>query len=258
MRRLDRCPAIAAILAAALFAVPATAAAAVEIRLGFAGWTLEPLRSTIEKKCEDVIEKEFFKILNSVLPAWVLTPVETSIDSTSSGRSFYAEVWLPLGPSRFSLGVRGDVFDFNIPFTASARETVQFLGWILADLTAQGVGTVHLKGVGLSLLGRWKVLALRRFDLALRAGVCALPFRGSIVTDEALLAETPLGDVQLSGRLDETIAEIRAESDDVPSWLFAPAAGLDLGYRIDSRLSVFAAVSVSHGTFYSAGFSLAF
>ncbi|MBN1939521.1 MAG: hypothetical protein JW843_08040, partial [Candidatus Aminicenantes bacterium] len=247
----------AAVLAA-LFAAGTAAAAAttVEIRFGFGGWTLEPLRSTIETRSEEMIRDEFFKLLNSVLPSWVLTPVRTEIDSTSSGRSFHAEVWIPLGPGRFALGFRGDFFDFRIPFNASAFESIQVVGWPLAELSAQGAGTVTLKGLGISLLGRWAAVERRRFGLALRAGVAAFPFRGRIEMDQTLLAETLLGDVRLSGRLDETIAEIRTESGDMPSWMFAPVAGLEIAWRLDSRLSLFGCASVSHGTFYSAGISV--
>ncbi len=249
---------IAAVLAVSLAAGPASGAASVEIRVGFGGWTLEPLRSTIETRCEEMIQAEFFKLLNSVLPSWFLTPVQTAIESTSSGRTFYAEVWIPLRTNRLAVGLRGDAFDFRIPFTASAFETIQFIGWPLAELSARGAGAVNLRGFGLSLLGRWTAVALRRFELALRAGVSAFPFRGDVEMDQTLTAETPLGDYQFSGRLAESIADIRAESDDVPSWIFAPAAGLDLVWRLDSRLSLFANISLSHGTFYAAGISASF
>lgn len=247
-----------AVLAAVLAAGPAAGAAPVEVRFGFGGWTLEPLRSTIETRSEEMIEDEFFKLLNSILPSWVLTPVRTEIDSTSSGRSFHGEVWIPLGPGRFALGFRGDAFDFRIPFNASAFESIQVIGWPLADLSARGAGTVTLKGLGLSLLGRWAAVDLPKFTLAVRAGLAAFPFRGRIEMDQTLSAETILGDFNFSGRLAETIAEIREENEDVPSWIFAPVAGLELAWRLDSRLSLFACVSVSHGTFYSAGISVAF
>lgn len=253
-------PGIAAALGAfaALSLGPVPAEAAVEVRVGFGVWTLEPLRSTIESRCEKMIESEFFKLLNSVLPEWVLTPVQTTIDSSSSGRAFFAEVWLPVGRSRFAVGLRGDFFDFKIPYTASAAETIQIFGVPLAELSARGAGTVNLGGFGISLLGRWKAIAGRRFELALRAGGSAYPFRGTIEMDQTLLAETLLGDLSFSGRLDESIAAIRGDSDDVPAWIFAPAAGLDIGYRLDARLRLFASASVSHGTLLAAGISASF
>ncbi len=247
-----------AVLAIILVAASAAESAPVEVRFGFGGWTLEPLRSTIETRCEKMIRDEFFKILNSVLPSWVLSPVRTIIDSSSSGRSFYAEVWLPLGGGRLAVGLRGDAFDFHIPFTAAASETIQLIGWPVAELSAQGPGTIDLRGFGLTLLGRWKIVDLRKWSLAVRAGVSAFPFRGDLEMDQTLSAATPLGDYQFSGRIAESIADIRAQTDEVPSWIFAPAAGLDLGWRIDSRLSLFANVSLSHGTFYSAGLSASF
>jgi hypothetical protein len=248
-------PGVLAAFLAVLLAAPTTAAAVVEVRIGFGGWTLSPFHTLIESRCEKTVQGEFYELLNSALPEWILSPVRTDIDMTSSGRSLYAEIWVPLGQSRFALGARGDVFRFRIPFTASASETIQVIGLPVADLYGTAAGAVVFDGLGISLLGRWKAFSSRYFDLALRAGVSGFPFRGRITMDMALLAQTPLGEDTYSGRLNRTIAEIRESDDDVPALVVAPVAGLEIGFHLDRRWSLYANISVSHGTFYSAGIS---
>jgi len=249
---------IAALVSAVLFTSPPPAPAAVEIRVGFGGWTLSPFHTLIESRCEKIVRGEFNEFLNSALPEWMLSPVRADIDLTSSGRSFHAEIWVPLGRGRFALGARGDVFRFRIPFTASASETVQIIGLPVAELNGTAAGTVELDGLGISILGRWTAVSTRFFDLALRAGVSGFPFRGRVSMDLAILARTLLGDYAYSGRLDRTIAEIRGSSDDVPALIIAPVAGLEIGFRLGRRWSLYANASVSHGTFYSAGVSASF
>jgi len=258
MPRLKILTPISAAVLAMFLAAPPAAPAAVEVRIGFGGWTLSPFHPLIESRCEEIVQGEFNEYLDSVLPEWMLSPVRAAIDLTSSGRSLYAEIWVPLGQSRFALGARGDVFRFRIPFTASASETIQIVGFPVAELHGTAAGTVELDGLGISLLGRWKAVSSRLFDLALRAGVSGFPFRGRVSMDLALLAQTPLGDYTYSGRLDQTIAEIRKSNDDVPALIIAPVAGLEIGFHLDRRWSLHANVSVSHGTFYSAGLSASF
>lgn len=255
MPRTKFLPGISAAFLAVWLAAPPSAPAAVEVRLGFGGWTLSPFHTLIESRCEETVQGEFYELLNSALPEWILSPVRTNIDLTSSGRSLYAEVWVPLGQSRFALGARGDIFRFRIPFTASASETIQIFGLPVVELYGTAAGAIKLDGLGISLLGRWKVVSSRRFDLALRAGVSGFPFRGRVSMDQTLLARTPLGDYTYSGRLDRTIAEIRETNDEVPALVVAPVAGLEIGFHLDRRWSLYANVSVSHGTFYSAGIS---
>jgi len=244
-----------AVAGGAFLVLPPAATAAVEVRVGFGGWTLAPFHTLIESRCEETVQNEFNAYLDSVLPEWMLSPVRAEISLTSSGRTLYAEIWVPLGRSRFAVGARGDVFRFRIPFTASASETVQIIGLPIAELHGTADGTVELEGVGVSLMGRWRAVSSRRFDLALRAGVSGFPFRGRVATSLALVARTPLGDYAYSDFLDRTIAEVRESGADVPAFLIAPLAGLEIGFRLARNFGLFANVTVSHGTFYSAGIS---
>ncbi|MHB8054452.1 MAG: hypothetical protein ACYDH3_04305 [Candidatus Aminicenantales bacterium] len=249
---------IAAAVALGWPVVAAEAAALIEVRIGYGGWTLAPFRSPVESRSEAVIQDEFETLLKSVLPDWAVTRVDSDIHLSSSGRTLSAEAWVPLGHGRFAVGVRGDLFRFRVPFTAVAHESVQIVGLPLAELYGTAAGTVRLDGFGVSLLGRWKAVSSRRFDFAVRAGVSGFPFRGRVTTSGTLRVETILGNITYTDSLDRTIAEIRDEYGDVPSFIVAPVLGFDAGYRFSPHWALFADVSISQGTFYSAGISAAF
>jgi hypothetical protein len=252
--------AVVGILAAGLVFAGAVSAraGAVEIRVGYGGWTLSPFHSTVETRCEEVIRSEFFELLNSILPESFLSPIRTDVGFTSSGTFFSAEFWIPLPRSSFALGLRGDLINFRAPFTASAKETIDIFGFPIAYLSGNARGTVALKGLGLSFLGRWTAVSSRRVDLSVRAGLSAFPFRGRVTMDLEASAATILGNLDYSGRVDRTIAEIRDSNDEIPSWIVAPMAGLDGAFRITPRTGVFANATISQGTFLSGGFFILF
>jgi hypothetical protein len=258
MRRKRVLRGIAAAIAAVLSTAAAEAAPVVEVRLGFGGWTLIPFHSPVEARSEDVIQDQYEALLKSALPDWAVTPVGVDIDLSSSGRALYAEVWIPVGKSRFAAGVRGDLFAFRVPFTAVAYETIQIGGLPLAKLRGSAAGTVALEGFGVSLLGRWLAISTRRFDLAVRTGLSVFPFRGRVTTSGALRIETIFGEETYTDDLDQSIAEIRAGNEDVPEFIFAPVLGFETGYRFSSRWKLLAVVSISQGTFYSLGIAASF
>jgi hypothetical protein len=247
---------VVGILTAGMVVAGASMAGAVEIRVGYGGWTLSPFHSIVETRCEEVIQSEFFELLNSILPESFLSPIRANVGFSSSGTFLSAEFWIPLPRSRFAVGLRGDLIDFRAPFTASAKETIDIFGFPIADLSGFGRGTVTLNGLGLSLLGRWTAVSSRRVDLSIRAGLSTFPFRGRVTMDLEASASTILGDLNYQGRLDRTIAEIREGNDEVPSWIVAPIVGLDCGVRITPRTGVFANLSISQGTFLSVGLFL--
>jgi hypothetical protein len=237
-------------------AVP-LAAQGIEFRLSFGGWTLSPLHTTVETESEKIIQNEFFKLLDSILPEWSLSPVWSDVSISSTGTFCSGEFWLPFRRSRFAVGLRGDWFSFHLPFTASAREILNILGFPIAELTARGWGNVDLKGLGLALMGRWTAYSSRRLDLSLQAGISALPFRGRIAMDQELSVVSLLGNLQLTGRLDQSIAELREVEDQIPSLIIAPSAGLDFKYRLTGNAGLFINLTVSQGTFVAGGFFIA-
>lgn len=249
---------IAAGIAAVLSAAAAEAAPAVEIRLGFGGWTLAPFHSPVESRSEDVIQDQYEALLKAALPDWAVTPVDADIELSSSGRTFYAEAWLPLKKGRFAVGIRGDLFSFRIPYTAAAHETLVIGGLPLAELWGLAAGTVTLEGFGVSLLGRWLPVSTRNFDLAVRTGVSVLPFRGRVTTAGTLRIETILGEETYSDGLNQSIAELRENNEDIPRVIFAPVLGFEAGYRFLPRWRLIALASVSQGTFYSLGIAASF
>ncbi len=132
----------------------------------------------VESRSEDIIRDQFEALLKSSLPDWIVGPVDADIDLSSSGGVLSAEAWIPVGKSRFAAGVRGDVFSFRIPFRAAAHETLRLGGLPVAELWGTSSGKVILKGFGVSLLGRWRAVASRRIDLAVRPAYRSFPFRG--------------------------------------------------------------------------------
>ena len=245
----------AGILGSALLmsaAIPASAQR-IEFRLSFGGWTLAPLHTAIETECEEIIQNEFFSLLDSILPESTLSPVRTDVSLSSSGTFLSGEIWIPIGRSPFAAGLRGDLFSFHIPFSAAARETIDLFGVPVAELTGRGIGTVDLAGFGLSLLGRWTAVSSPKWEISLHAGISALPFRGRIGMDQILSVSSILGDYQFSGRLDQTIAEIREVEEDIPTVIIAPAAGFDVRYRIGGNAGLSLNLTVSQGTYIAAG-----
>jgi len=247
---------IAGILLAVLMVIGAAAASAetIEFRLSYGGWSLSPFHSTVETKCEELIKDEFFKLFDSILPASFLSPVRSEVDLSSSGTFLAAEIWMPLGRSRFAVGIRGDLFNFKVPFTAVAREAIDIFGFPIAEVTGRGQGTVDLKGLGVSLLGRWTAVSTRHWDLSLQAGMSTVPFRGRIAMNQEISVATLLGDLRFTGRMDQSIADIREADDHVPSMIIAPTAGIDVKYRFSGNAGLFINATVSQGTFLSGGF----
>jgi len=242
------------ILASAILAGPAFGQSRpFDFQVAFGAWSLSPFVSPVEKECERLIRNEFDGLVGSVFPGILLSSSLAKLDLSSSGHFFSLAMWHRFGESRFSAGLRGDYFDFRVPFALSADETVSFLGFPLVALEGQAQGTVRLNGIAISLQGRWTPLSTSRVELSLQAGVMVLPFEGEITSNLTGTLRTLIGDLPLSGRFDHTIDEVRNLGVDVLSLILSPSLGIEFRYRFAPRLGLFINATAAQGSFLSGG-----
>jgi len=229
-----------------------------DIQVSFGGWSLSPFRSIVERECERLIKNEFNKLVESAIPNDLLTPLLSSVDLSSSGHFFSLAASYRFGEGRFSVGLRGDYFDFRVPYSLSVNESLEIWGFPLAALEGQGQGTVRLSGLAVSVLGRWTPLMTKRVDLSLQAGLMMLPFQGKILLDLTAALKTALGDLQFSGSFDDTFDEIRDLGLDLPSVIFSPTLGIEFRYRFLPDAGFFLNATVAQGRFLSGGLFISF
>lgn len=229
-----------------------------DIQMSCGGWSLSPFRSLVERECENLIRNEFVKLIGAAIPEVLLSPFLSSLDLSSSGRFFSLALWYRSGESRLAAGVRGDYFNFRVPYSLSVHESLELPGIPLAAMDGQGRGVIRLNGLAVSLLGRWTALSSRHADVSLQAGLMMLPFQGRIDLDHKISLETPLGDLRYSGSFERTLAEVRALGLDVPSLLLSPSLGLDARYRLSAQAGIFINATLAQGTFYSGGLVFSF
>jgi hypothetical protein len=224
-----------------------------DVRVAFGGWTLSPFQTLIERECERLIKSEFESSVGSSVAGVILSPFLSNVDLSSSGHFFSLAMWYRLGGGRFSTGLRGDYFDFRVPYSVSAQESLAILGLPLATLDGRGTGTVRFSGLAVSLLGRWTPLSTRRADLSIQGGLMMLPFQGKVSLDQTTALKTAVGDIQVSGKLDQTFEMVRDLGLDLPSVLFSPVLGIELGYRLTEDVGLFLNAISAQGSFLSGG-----
>ena len=248
--------AAAAVLLLALAVPPAQPqqAAAVEVGLTFGGWTLAPFHPLLEEMSGNVARRSFEDIVGSSLLAPFLSPLTAQVRfGASTGSSISAVVWLRLGRSRFSIGLRADAFSFRLPFSLEARESVGLVGIPLASVEGRSAGTVLVRGLGASVLGKWTVLETRGFEANLQAGVMLIPWEGTIEQDISAVVSTPLGNVTVSGPYDTTIKAGRAWSNEIPAAVLSPVLAAEGRLRLTPNVGIFANLTLAQGTFFSGG-----
>lgn len=246
---------IAAALIFCLSVLPASGQARkYEVEVSYSTWTLAPFHPLLESRTETAAREAFREALGSTLLSSILSPLSTAADfGGSSGRFLTATVWMRLGRSPFSIGLRADAFEFRLPYTIDALETVAIIGFPVVEIEGRSVGTVRVRGLGGSVLGQWTAIETRRFDLALAAGVTFFPYEGTIDQDIQATVRTPLGDTTLSGPFDSTIAEARRWSEDIPRAILSPTAVIAARFWLSRNLGLSASVAASQGVFVSGG-----
>lgn len=225
----------------------------VEFHLAYGGWSFSPFGTLVEREAENLIKDELTRLVDSLLPSDMFSTFE-SIDISSSGQMVSLTLWYNLG--RFSLGLESDYFKFNLPFTISAEQSVNFLNTELLGIRTEGSGELRLSSVMFSFLTRWAVWRSPRFKLYLRGGLNLMPFDGEINLDQRTTIATPLGVSEYNGSLSETVKNIRGWDEDIPSLLFAPSFGVNFQYNPLPRLGVFVGLAVHEGLYIAAGLAL--
>jgi hypothetical protein len=229
------------------------------IEAAYSGWTLAPFHPFLERRTETAAREAFRDALGSTILGSILSPLSTAADfGGSSGRSFTAAVWKRLGPSRFSIGLRADMFEFRLPYSISVRETVSILGVPLAEIEGRSAGAVRVRGIGGSVLGRWAAIESGRVELALEAGLTLFPYEGTIDQDIQATLRTTLGDATLSGPYDMTIAEARRWTERIPRAVLSPTAAIAGRLWLSRNLGLTASLAASQGVFVSGGLCCGF
>lgn len=225
----------------------------VEFQLSYGGWSFSPFATLVEREAENLIKDELTRVVDTVFAPDVFSTFE-SIDISSSGRIAALTMWVNW--ERFSLGLESDYFEFSLPFTISAEQSVSFFATELLNVQTDGHGEVHLHSVMFSFLTRWAVVSSPRYKLFLRGGLNLMPFDGEISFDQRTVVATPLGNAEYSGAYSETIKNIRGWDEDIPALLFAPSFGINFQYNPIPRLGVFAGVAIHQGWYVSAGLAV--
>ena len=229
-----------------------------DVQVSYGGWTLSPFQTIVENESEDLIRKEFNKLIETVFPRGFLTPFLSNVDISSSGSFYSLALWYRFSQSPFSLGLRGDYFIFRLPYSLSAEESIAIFGLPLASLKTQGQGKIRLNSLAISVLSRWTALSTSRLDLSLLAGMILLPFEGEISLSQTTSIGTPFGDVDYSGSFDHSIEEVRNLERSVPSLIVSPCLAVELKFRFSKDAGIILNITGSQGSFYSGGLFFSF
>lgn len=225
----------------------------IEIQISYGGWSLSPFIASVEKETERIVGDELYYIVNSLLPGIALSAFQSDIDLSSSGKSLDLSLWLKVGRSNFSLGLKGQYYSFHLPYSLDSVQSISFLGFPLIELEAQAEGEINLQSVILSPLARWTTLSGKNFKLSLYGGFAIFHYDGDYILDGNILVESPLGDFEYQGEASQSLDELREWSDRIPSWMLSPSLGMQMQYNLSKKFGLVLDVSLSHGFFFSAG-----
>ena len=215
---------------------------------------MSPFVSFVERETENLIKSELTRLLDPIFPRDVYSTFQ-SVDISSSGEILTFSIWYNFGKSRFSLGFKGEYFNFKLPYSINSEQSVNIFDYQLISMETNGQGEVRLNSVMLSLLSRWRIFSLSKFRFYLFGGLTLLPYSGEISLEQTTLLQTPVGDISYDVIYSETINTIRGWDDSIPSYLLSPTFGISLKYNLGRRLGIIADLYISQGTFLAAGLS---
>ena len=245
---------IIAILLFILILVSVVQAGDLEFQLSYGRWTMSPFVSYVERETENLIKTELIRLLDPFLPRDMYSTFQ-SVDLSSSEEILAFSLWYNFGKGSFSLGLKGEYFDFILPYSIYSEQSVNIFDYQLTRMETNGQGEVRLNSVILSLLSRWEIFSQSKFRFYLFGGLTLLPYNGEISLEQTTLLQTPVGDISYDGIYSETINTIRGWDDSIPSYLLSPTFGISLKYNLGRRLGIIADLYISQGTFLAAGLS---
>jgi hypothetical protein len=162
-------------------------------------------------------------------------------------------IWYNFKNSPFSLGLKGQYYNFRMPFDAYLDQTLTILGQEIATAKTRGEGDLELSSFAASILGRWIFLKEKKFQLSVFGGLNFFPYEGSTFLDAQIEIDSPLGDVFFQQSDSLTLDEMREWDDSIPSLLVSPELGLSFQYRFSPKLGVVIDVAIYQGAFISPG-----
>ena len=200
-----------------------------------------------------MVRESYRRFVEDFLPGLALSSFLSRIELSSSGQYFSFAFWYNFKSGQFSLGLKGNYIDLQLPYSIDADQSISFLQYELVNLRTDGEGEVNLNSLTLSLLARWKAVSQDRFGLFLYGGLLIFPYQGDLFIEQDTVVQTPLGDLEYQGAFDQTIDQIRNWNDDVPSTIISPELGVQLQYRFLKNLGLVLDVALSQGSLISAG-----
>ena len=225
-----------------------------ELQISYGRWTLSPFTTVIERESEDLIRNELQRLLSPSYPENVFSLLSSpKVDLGSSGYFVSLAVWYNYENSPFSLGLKGQYFDFRMPFSAFLDQSFTILGQELIKIETQGEGDLNLSSFTASVLGRWTFLLQPKFQISVFGGLNIFPYKGTIDLDGQVLIRSPLGDVLYRQSDSPTLDEVRQWDDQLPSLLVSPELGLSFQYRFTRKMGVFIDVAIFQGASISLG-----
>jgi len=227
-----------------------------EWQIAFGPWTLEPWTSPAARAAENMVNDETRRLLAPLLSEFTLFSFSPRITMNSSGFFLSAGCWRRLRNDRLALGFSASYLDFSLPFTVIEQHDIYFQGTPVARIDISGEGKIDLRTIMLTAQGRWRIFQAGRASIYAALGFTVLSFSGDLFLPLTASIESILGSAELAEVENRTLAELRAENDDIPAWIVSPSLSLSLHYRLTGRSRLFIDISLSQGTFLSAGLSL--
>jgi len=240
-----------------LAALPlALQAAGWEWQFSLGPWTLEPWTSPVAREAEQMVNDEAGRLLVPLLSEFTIFAFEPRIDLHSRGWFATAGCWRRLNRGKFALGISASYLNFSLPFTLTHEQDIFLQDIHIAHIDISGQGQVDLRTFMLAAHGRWRILQAGRTGVYTGLGVTLLHFSGDLHLPLTARVQSFLGMRELRKSEDKTLAELRAENHDIPSWIMAPALALSLHYRVGAKSRLFMEINLSQGTFLAAGLVL--
>jgi hypothetical protein len=219
-------------------------------------WTLEPWTSPVEREAEKMVSAEAGRLLAPLLSEFTIFAFEPQVEMRSRGWFASVGCWRRLRNDRFALGLSASYLDFSLPFTLADERDISLQGIPLARITTSGQGQLDLRTFMLAVQGRWRIAHTARIALHAGLGLTLLKFSGDLHLPLTASVHSFLGTVELHKIEDRTMAELRAENNDMPAWILAPALSLSLHYRLGNWSRILIDLGLSQGTSLAVGVTL--
>ena len=216
-------------------------------------WTLQPWTSPVAREAQRMVSAEAERMLAPLLAEFTVFSFEPTIDLRSSGWTASAGCWRRLKGDRIAIGLSASYVRFSLPFTLTDERDIYFGAIQLARISTQGKGQLDLRTFMLGVHGRWRLLRTGRIAAYGALGMTLLSFNGDLYLPLTASVQSFLGSAALQQTESKSLATLRAENDDIPSWILAPALTISLHYRLGSKVRLLIEANLSQGTFLTAG-----